>query len=103
MEEAEKLSDRICIIDNGKVALVSGTPSELKKSSGYEDVIEVEVNNDFHETLISFLNPDLLSNIIKSSNKISFIVKDPVVGLANILEVIKEKQFQINDPPSKEE
>jgi ABC-2 type transport system ATP-binding protein len=96
MEEAEKLSDRICIIDNGKL-LVSGTPSEIKKSCGYEDVIEVDVNNDFHETFISFLNPDLVSNILKSSNKISFNVKDPIEALANILEVIKEKQIQINN------
>lgn len=96
MEEAEKLSDRICIIDNGKL-LVSGTPSEIMKSSGYEDIIEVDVNNDFHETFISFLDPDLLSSILKSSNRISFNVKDPIEVLTNILEVVKEKEIPINN------
>lgn len=96
MEEADKLSDRICIIDNGRL-LVSGTPSEIKNQSGYEDVIEVDVNNDFHETLVSFLNPDLSGNMLKSSNRISFNVKDPVAAMTSILDVIRRKQIHIDN------
>jgi ABC-2 type transport system ATP-binding protein len=96
MEEADKLSDRICIIDNGKL-LVSGTPSEIKKASGYEDVIEIDVNNDFHQTLISLLNPDLLSNMVQSSNRISFNIKDPVAAMTSILDEVKGKQIQIDN------
>jgi ABC-2 type transport system ATP-binding protein len=96
MEEAEKLSDRICIIDNGKL-LVTGTPAEIKKTSGYEDVIEVDVNSDLHKALITFLNPDLVSNMTKSVNRISFNVKDPIPALANILEVVKEQKIQIDN------
>ena len=96
MEEAEKLSDRICIIDNGKL-LVTGTPAEIKKTSGYEDVIEVDVNSDLHKALIAFLNPDLVSNMTKSSDRISFNVKDPIPALANILEVVKEQKIQIDN------
>jgi ABC-2 type transport system ATP-binding protein len=96
MEEAEKLSDRICIIDNGRL-LVSGTASEIKKTGVYEDVIEVDVNNDLHKALITFLNPDLVNNMIKSSNRISFNVKDPILVLTNILEVAKEQRIQIDN------
>jgi ABC-2 type transport system ATP-binding protein len=96
MEEAEKLSDRICIIDNGKL-LVTGTPAEIKKTSGYEDVIEVDVNSDLHKALIAFLNPDLVSNMTKSSDRVSFNVKDPIPALANILEVVKEQKIQIDN------
>jgi ABC-2 type transport system ATP-binding protein len=96
MEEAEKLSDKICIIDNGKL-LVSGTASEIKKTSGYEDVIEVDVNNDLHMAFITFLNPDLVSCMTKSSNRISFNVKEPIPALANILEVVKEQNIQIDN------
>jgi len=96
MEEAEKLSDRICIIDKGKL-LVSGTPSEIMKSSGYEDVIEVDVNNDFHETLISSLNPELLGNMVKSSNRMSFNVKDPIAAMTSILDAVKVNQIQIEN------
>jgi ABC-2 type transport system ATP-binding protein len=42
MEEADRLSDRVAIIDHGRV-LVSGTPTELKRGIGAETVIEVHV------------------------------------------------------------
>lgn len=96
MEEAEKLSDRICIIDNGKL-LVSGTPAEIRQSSGYEDVIEVDVNDDFHETLISLLHPGLISNMSRSANRLSFNIKDPMEAMTSILEIVRRKQIPINN------
>ncbi len=96
MEEAEKLSDRIYIIDNGNL-LVSGTASEIKRTSGYEDVIELDVDIGSHKALIAFLNPDLVSNMVKSANRISFNVKDPIPALANILNVVKEQKIQIDN------
>jgi ABC-2 type transport system ATP-binding protein len=42
MEEADRLSDRVAIIDHGRV-LVSGTPAELKRGIDAETVIEVHV------------------------------------------------------------
>lgn len=96
MEEAEKLSDRICIIDNGKL-LVSGTAAEIKKTNGYEDVIEIDVISDLHNVLITYLNTDLVIRMTRSSNRISFSVKDPIQALANILEVVKEQKLQIDN------
>ena len=96
MEEAEKLSDRICIMDKGKL-LVSGTPSEIMKLSGYEDVIEIDINNDFHETLISSLNPELSGKMVKSSNRMSFNVKDPIAAMTSILDAVKVNQIQIEN------
>ncbi len=49
MEEADRLSDRVAIIDHGKV-LVIGTPAELKQRTGAETVVEVEVDRT-EETL----------------------------------------------------
>ena len=43
MEEAERLSDRVAIIDHGKV-LVVGTPAGLKRSLGADTVCEVSVD-----------------------------------------------------------
>ncbi|MEO8139450.1 MAG: ABC transporter ATP-binding protein [Gemmatimonadota bacterium] len=42
MEEADRLSDRVAIIDHGKV-LVTGTASELKQRVGAGTVVEVEL------------------------------------------------------------
>jgi ABC-2 type transport system ATP-binding protein len=44
MEEADMLSDRISIIDGGKI-IVSGTPEELKNALG-EDVVYLETEDD---------------------------------------------------------
>jgi ABC-2 type transport system ATP-binding protein len=42
MEEADRLSDRVAIIDHGKV-LVTGTPAELKRGLGAETVVDIQV------------------------------------------------------------
>jgi ABC-2 type transport system ATP-binding protein len=42
MEEADRLSDRVAIIDHGKV-LVTGTAAELKQRVGAGTVVEVEL------------------------------------------------------------
>ncbi|MDI6867062.1 ATP-binding cassette domain-containing protein [Methanoculleus sp.] len=44
MEEADMLSDRISIIDHGRI-VVSGTPDELKNTLG-EDVVYLETEDD---------------------------------------------------------
>ncbi len=42
MEEADRLSDRVAIIDHGTV-LVTGAPAELKRRVGAGTVVEVEL------------------------------------------------------------
>jgi ABC-2 type transport system ATP-binding protein len=46
MDEADRLSDRVAIIDNGRL-LLTDTPDNLKKTAGVGDVLEftVQVNN----------------------------------------------------------
>ncbi len=47
MEEADRLSDRVAIIDHGKV-LVSGTPADLKRQVGAATILELKLD---HPTL----------------------------------------------------
>lgn len=54
MDEADRLSDRVAIIDYGKLLLID-TPENLKKSIGVGDVLEIELNaspKENHEELI---------------------------------------------------
>lgn len=44
MEEADMLSDRVAIIDRGKIVML-GSPSELKEKVKSSDIIEIEARN----------------------------------------------------------
>jgi len=54
MDEAEKLSDRIAILDHGEI-LVQGTPLELIRSLGGEHVIEFASNIEFPDDVLHAL------------------------------------------------
>ncbi|MDF2985784.1 MAG: transporter [Eubacterium sp.] len=43
MDEADRLSDRVAIIDHGKI-LLSDTPEKIKQKSGAGDILQVRVN-----------------------------------------------------------
>jgi ABC-2 type transport system ATP-binding protein len=59
MDEADRLSDCVAIIDHGKILLID-TPEKIKENSGMKDVIQVIINDaDAHkvEQLIKALPP----------------------------------------------
>lgn len=56
MDEADRLSDRVAIIDHGKILLID-TPEKLKGKSGIGDVLQVRVNG---------VSKDLASKVLKS-------------------------------------
>ena len=45
MEEADRLCERLAIIDHGQL-LVLGTPAELKRQVGVETVVELTLDGD---------------------------------------------------------
>jgi ABC-2 type transport system ATP-binding protein len=57
MDEADLLSDRISIIDQGRI-VISGTPTELKNNLG-EDIINLESSDNHAAELILHNNKDL--------------------------------------------
>jgi len=95
MEEAEKLSDRICIIDKGKL-LVTGTAGEIKRLSGHENLIEIDIDGDIKQIFIPFLDPAVTGNMTISGNAVSFSVKDPISAADNILGVVKKHNLKVN-------
>jgi ABC-2 type transport system ATP-binding protein len=95
MEEAEKLSDRICIIDKGKL-LVSGTANEIIRTNGYEDLVEADVAGDIENELLPFLDPELISGISISGTRISFNKKNPLAAMENILKTVREHNLKVN-------
>lgn len=95
MEEAEKLSDRICIIDKGRL-LVSGIAEEIKKISGQEDLIEVEMDGNIQLEFIPFLDIGSDDYTLQSDNTASFKIKEPLATMEKILGVIRDRHLKVN-------
>ena len=105
METADKLSDRIAIIDHGEIKIVD-TPKNLKEKFGTGEIIQVqldeEVNGRFEEILkqLSLQYEDV--NVRKSTFRIGS--EDAIDDLSGVLEIIKSfvskeeiKQISINE------
>ncbi|ABR30028.1 ABC transporter ATP-binding protein [Thermosipho melanesiensis] len=75
MEEAQNLSDMVCIIDNGKI-VAQGSPDELIRNSGLNSIIEIEGEYDFGEVVEG-------KTIIETSNVMEEINKLLNIGIEN--------------------
>lgn len=51
MHEAEVLSDRVLIIDNGKI-IAEGSPDELKDKHSEHNILELKYRNDFNHFIV---------------------------------------------------
>jgi len=94
METAERLSDRVAIIDHGKIQAI-GTPDELKKKYSDGDVVELEYNPDTPLDKIAEMNDILKSTfgleaIIITDNKVKITNSDGISILLKISELLNE-------------
>jgi ABC-2 type transport system ATP-binding protein len=100
MEEAEKLSDRICIIDKGKL-LVTGTADEIIRFSGYEDLVEIDFAGDPKKELLSFIDKELFSGTSVNGNRVSFNTRNPLSLLESILKAVRDHNLKVNSIQSR--
>jgi len=93
MDEADHLSDRISIIDHGKI-IVSGTPKELKNTLG-EDVIYLETEDD--ESTIELADKmDCVKNVGKTEKGVILMVAgDGTKLLPGILDRIGSEGISV--------
>jgi ABC-2 type transport system ATP-binding protein len=91
MEEAEKLSDRVCIIDRGKV-LVQDTVPNIKASIGRGDIIELELGEDGRRKILAAL-PGLGAaeeNVSVQGRKMAIVSASAPALLEGILRTARE-------------
>ena len=100
MEEAEKLSDRICIIDKGRL-LVTGSADEIIRTGGHDDLVEIDFECDPEKELLPFLDTKLISGISISGTRISFNTKNPTAALENVLKLVREHNLKVNNLQSR--
>jgi len=94
MDEADKLCDRLAIIDYGKI-VVLGTPEELKKELG-GDIIKLRGKNLKIEPL---KNLSYVKNIAASSDGVCLTVEDANMHIQDILNNVgKVDSTEIRSP-----
>ncbi len=93
MEEADMLSDRISIIDHGRI-IVSGTPGDLKNTLG-EDVVYLETGDDA-KVREALLGIEEIRSITESSRGLSITIStDGSHCLPRIVERVRDAGIDI--------
>jgi ABC-2 type transport system ATP-binding protein len=88
MDEAEKLSDRICIIDHGQ-ALITGTVDEIRRSIGYGGIFEVEIEGKVKTDLLPLLRSSIKSIRNDDEHTVAFVADNYQDIVFEVMSIIK--------------
>jgi ABC-2 type transport system ATP-binding protein len=97
MDEAERLCDRVAIVDGGRV-IALGTPAELIASLGGEHVIEFTCEANGVEQHIDPSQFSILPGVSEArtdENRMSLSVREPHVALPAVLRQITALDLQL--------
>ncbi len=98
MDEADRLSDRIAIIDHGKLLRLD-TPSNLKKEIGEGDVVEMKLSDsDKNEEVVDILAlMDGVHSVVKVDDALNVRALDAVGKLPQIIDAVETTGVHVLD------
>ena len=94
MDEADRLSDNICIIDKGKI-IANGTSESLKRALGM-DMIYLETNDDLKSTQI-IESMGIATGVRSSAEGLIVSLKDSSQCMPKLVEKIREENIEIKN------
>lgn len=97
MEIVDALSDRVGILDLGKMLAVD-TPENLKNTHGKGDILELEINKEFNEDLATKVEKSEKDLVVEKKDQI-MIVKtlNAISKIPEILNSIENEGFTVLD------
>jgi len=96
MEEADKLCDRIGIIDGGKIQVID-TPENLKNAMGAEVISIIMENNTNRDSFLSKLKEiEFVNNITEDGTKLTLFVSNGTKVIPIIFQISSELEIKIN-------
>ncbi|HPG42060.1 MAG TPA: ABC transporter ATP-binding protein [bacterium] len=97
MDEADRLSDRVAIIDHGKLLLLD-TPANLKKSIGEGDVLEITLDTHEQHTLDAVTGDlgAICARIYDNGSALILKANDLLQKVPEITRIITDRQLKIN-------
>jgi ABC-2 type transport system ATP-binding protein len=94
LEEADKLCDRLAIIDGGTI-VAAGTPEELKARMGH-DVVSVSFENgDIAEAEASLTGLPGLERVVVEQSALALYVEDGAGSIAEIVRRFERDQVRV--------
>jgi ABC-2 type transport system ATP-binding protein len=87
MDEAERMADRVAIIDHGKLLIVD-TPEALKRTVGEGDVLEIEVTGVTAERAVAAVTP-LVPEVSTTNHTLIIRARGVVERLPAILDALR--------------
>ena len=94
LEEADKLCDRLAIIDGGQI-VADGTPEELKAKMGH-DVVSVSLNGaDATATEAALSGLPGLERVVAERDALALYVEDGASSIAEIVRRLDRDQVQV--------
>jgi ABC-2 type transport system ATP-binding protein len=98
MDEADRLSDRIAIIDHGKLLLLD-TPENLKKEIGEGDVVDIKLSNPNknQEAITALQSMEQVKSVLEVNERINVRALDAVGKLPMIMEKVETIGVHIAD------
>lgn len=94
MEEAERLCDRVAIIDYGKIIGID-RPGTLIESHFKEEAIEFEVDQPLPREMLSELAGT--SNVVLENGKVTLYSNSVPVTIGGLLELAKQRGIKLTD------
>jgi len=95
LEEADKLCERIAIIDHGKIAAI-GPPSELKRSISRGSVLEISVDKSDMQKVLDIAKSFFKQAPKQQGDRMLINVEDNAVGLMNnFIKIVEAKHIKI--------
>jgi ABC-2 type transport system ATP-binding protein len=94
LEEADKLCDRLAIIDDGRI-VADGTPEQLKADMGH-DVVSVSLNGaDAGATELALTGLSGLERVVHAAGALALYVEDGASSIAEIVRRLDREQIQV--------
>ncbi|MFM2096841.1 MAG: Daunorubicin/doxorubicin resistance ATP-binding protein DrrA [Planctomycetota bacterium] len=97
MEEAEKLCDRVGIVDQGR-KMAEGTPAELIASLGSDHIVEFSMQSASHEqspTLEMFRMLPSVRSVVEDDGRVRLSVIEPHVVLPALIELLSRSHCDL--------
>lgn len=98
MDEADRLSDRIAIIDHGKLLRLD-TPSNLKKETGEGDVVEMKISEPGknHDVINAVKELEGVHSVVEVNGQINIRALDAVGKLPRIMDEVESLGVRLVD------